>query len=686
VFGESSVWPQRAERWSVALLLALVSSAFSQTPKPAFDNIKDRIPSTATTVLLARVDSTTVTNQMLRAWLQVAKPSKFDRLTVNQIMALSGADLAYMIRNLCFYEMARDEALRDKDFVTTGLAEAVIKERDAILQSRLLVREINDKNPPMTDEQARRWYEENKAQYTQPFSFIARAIFLSTYRRYLIRRNDTLPKIARDIIGDPRAINRILDARTSSPIFSPMDPRAADYLLGAPISPPASMEIMRFMPPPKPQAGQLVWVPMPPDEREAVKKQMEKIEAKRKAGADFVALARANSQETSEARGRLIGPLPSPGRPILASVLNAATSTLAGQVTPIIETPHGFLLLQIVEKTTQTVVPYDAVSAQIIADEMQKRQAKAAADLSRALFSDPVFKIDRKAMMTDRAADSLVIARVGDSAYTWGDYRRDTGRRYSAPPTYEARVELFQKSEWLRDKITAAKAVALGFDRDPDVAAQLAAVEMIYRGRSYVEWYTAHRVPLDDAKLRGLYMDERRQFREPGKYEVLEMIMKLDPEESSDVKKIETMMAFLKDTVAPRIKSERTFAQEARAQANWPVRERERGALRTVEENYRGPEFAEILAGLEPGRLHGPFYAGGEVFLLWLHDRSKIRYRDYDEVKKQVEQLYRAKHWSELLGAAEKEIRARHQLELLFTDPEGGEATSGTLATPAGPR
>jgi parvulin-like peptidyl-prolyl isomerase len=665
------------------MFLFIAPTVFSQSPKPSFDTIKDRIRSTTQTVALARIDSMTVTNQTLRSWLSVAKPTKFDQLAVDQIMALPGPDLAFVIRSLGFYDMSRIESLRDKDFITTGLAPALAKERDGALQSRLLEREINDKNPPMTEEQARRWYQENISQYTQPFAFSAHAIFLSTYRPYAIKKGDTLDKIARDEIGKPKAINRILDSGTSVPIFPSSDPRAIDFLFGEPVSPPPSLEMLRFMPPPKPQEGRIVWIPMADKERAAVRLRMEKIVEQLQSGADFVALARANSEETSGMRGFLIGPLPSPGRPLLDSVLDAAVKTSATQVTPIIETPNGFLLLQIVDKTQQTVRPYEEVGAQLIADELQKRRAKAATDLARSLFSDPVLQINREAIMTDRAPDSLVIARVDDFAYTWGDYRRDTGRRYSAPQTYDARVELLQKSVRLRDKIASAKAVAMGFDRDPDVVAHLGALEMIYRGRAYVEWYAQHRVPIDEGKLRQLYTDERLQFREPGQYQLRELIMKLDSDESSDPTKVASMTSFLSDVVAKRIKSERNFAQEAGSNANWPVRERQRGELKTVEEGYRGAQFADVLAGLEPGRLAGPFQVGDEVFLLWLRDRSKRRYHDFAEVKGQVKQLYHQLHWDELLGTAEKEIRARHQLGFLFTYPEGSETDSATKTAPA---
>ena len=685
VAGDLPAFLRHARLGAVVFVLLGISSAFPQSSLPAFETTKDRIRSATETVVLARVDSTTVTNQVLRSWLRVAKPSKLDRLTIDQIMGLPGPDLASVIRNLGFYNMSNQEALRDKDFVSTGLPIALTSQRDQILQSALLEKEINEKNPPMSEQDARRWYEENANQYTMPFTFSAYAIFLSTYRPYsafFTKSNTlaTLGEIAADVIGQPKAIHRILDSRTSSPLFPPSDPKAIDYFFGAPIRPPASLEILQLLPPLKQQGRSIVWIPMDDQGRQAVRQRMEKIEAELRAGADFTALAKRHSDEPAELRGQLIGPLPTPGRPLLDGVLEAAVKTPAGSITPILETPHGFLLLKIVQKEERTVRPFEEVRAELIAEEMQRRRAKAASELARSLFSDPALKIDRAGIMAKDAPDSRVIARVGDFAYTWGDYRRDTRRRYSAPPTYEGRVELLSSSVLLRDKLAAARAVTIGLDREPAVAIQLAAVEMIFRGRAYVEWYAAHRVRITEEDLQKFYHDERERFRESGKYEVRELIIKLDPDENRDDKKVANTMDFLANDVARRIKSERLFAIEARAQSNWPIQERQRGELKTVEENYRGTQFAEVLAGLEPGRCAGPFHIGNDIFLVWLRERSKRRYREYEEVKAHAKELYRQLHWDELLGIAEKEIRSRHEMILLFTYPERGETDSAPQA------
>ncbi|KPL11287.1 hypothetical protein AMJ85_03960 [candidate division BRC1 bacterium SM23_51] len=641
------------------MLLAPV--AFSQSAKLPFRDIQERIPSTTETVLLARIDATTVTNQVLRSWLMVAKPTKFEQTPVEDILRFPARDLVDVISSLGFYEMARRESLRVDDFPSTELVAALARRRDGVLGNRLLEKEIDEKNPPLTDEQARRLYQENISYYTQPFTFSARAIFLSAYKPYSLRQGDEFQEIAREITGDPEAANRILDSRTSRPILT-------------------SLDYLRYFP--QPGQGHVVMVPMSEEDRQAVRRRMEQIEAQLRAGADFVVLATAHSDEPPAMRGQPIGPLPAPGQPLLEGVLEAAVKTPVGQVTPIIETPHGFVLLQIAGKSDQSTRSYEEVRSELIAEEVNQRRKNARNELLLSLYSDPVLEIDRGALMADDAPDDQVIARAGDFKYTWGDYRRDTGRRYSVPETYEARVQLLEKSVLLREAILLAKALAMGLDRDPVVIARLKAGETIFRGRTYYEWYARARVPVGGDQLRQLYLDERQHFREPGKYRLRELVIQLEPENAGDRKMVEARMSYLRE-LAENIRSERDFAKRARSLSNWPPQPRQRGDLQWVEEDYRGPAFAEHLAGLEPGKCAGPFRVGNDLLLVWLRERSPRNYLPFEEVRTQVEQLYRFRHWAELLDIAEREIRARHSMEYLFTFDEGSAADSAQRADAA---
>ena len=526
--------------------LTMVSTAFSQSPKPTFREIQDRIRSTTESVNLARLDTLIVTNEVLRSWLSVAKPTKYEKLSVEQIMALPGPELADVISSLGFYAMAQSDSLKQSDAISTTLLQMATDQRRRILRERFIQKEINEKNPPMTEEEARAWYKEHISSYTQPFTFTCRALFLSTDRPYRLRKGDTLQSIARSEIGDPFAINRILDSATSAPLFSPVAANAVSLFYNVMPSQgplPRALGLLRFLPPFPPREGQLLWIPMKAPDRQAIRQRMEKIEAEVKAGADFDLLAKERSEDAPQDRGRMMGPLPLPGRPILQSVLDAVFQTPVGQVTPIIETPHGFLLLKVFEKTDQPVQPFKQVRDQIITEEIKQRRGRAFENMQESLVRDPILKIDREAIMNENAPESQVMARAGDFKYTWEDFRRDTGRRYSMPRTYETRVQLLEGSPQLREEILLAKARELGLDRDPAIRGQLDALDMVFRGRAYHEWYVLHKIPVGVEQLRKLYLDERDRYRYPGECSVRELVIKLEPDDLNDPKKIENVRA-----------------------------------------------------------------------------------------------------------------------------------------------
>ncbi len=681
--------PGRLKKTNARLLRALAGWTFwaavvcGAAEKPDFESIRPRIASTTDTVVLATVNGTTITNQVLRSWLDLAKPLRYQELSTEQVLGLPASDLADVISEMGFYVMARVEALKERDFATTGLPEVLDEQWQRALKERYFEKELLEKYPPMTEQEARKWYEDNISLYTEPFTFSVRVIFLSTYRPFIIRKSEIKgnvgTQIARDEIGDIRALNRILDPLTSTPIFTPPHPNAvADFFAWNPEDPlPQSLEMLRFLPPLPPVDGQRVYIPMKEAERKAVRARMEKIVEQLKAGADFTTLAKEHSDEPKDVRGLVIGPLPLPGRPLLESVLDAARKTPVGQMTPILETPHGFLVMEIVSKSDRTVRPFEDVSKQLIQEEAKARQEQAWEEHLRQLFKDPLLKVDRETLMKDGAPDSAVIARVGDFEYTWGDYRRETGRRYSAPPTYEGRLQLLENSAILRQRILLAKAVEMGLENDPRVKMRIAAADTIFRGRAYLEWYALKRIPISDEVLRKFYNDQKDRFREPARYTLRELVRKLEPDVLNDPKGVETLTNFLRNDIAKRIKSERTFAREAAANANWPVRERDRGAARDVAEDYRGPEFAKTLSTLETGRCLGPFQVGDEVFLLWISNRSSIRYRPFDQVRTEVENMYRREHFDQLMLAAEQEIRSRHKLDYMFTFAKKGSDNRG---------
>jgi parvulin-like peptidyl-prolyl isomerase len=612
---------------------------------PLYEAIKPRVLSKEL-IPLARLDGTTITNQSLSRWLDVVQPAALTGFPPSAILSLPGDQVALVIATLALYDMARRESLQDKDFPTSGLLDEIKAKQQITLQGGYLEREVFDKITSMTTEQARQYYKDNLHLYVQPFAFAAQAIYLTTYRPHVMKKGEKLPQIAQQIAGTSAAATLILDSKTSVPIID---------LLSNPYAP-------RF----EPREDMVVWVPRKPEEKQAVRKQMEDIVAQLAAGTTFSLLAAQYSFEPPELRGQIVGPLPSPGRPTLQPVLDAGRRTPPGGVTPIIETPHGYVLLRILNKTTQSIQRFEEVEGDIIRREIQERREAAIKDFRESLFSPPLLELDKKVFMMDKAPSSAVIARVGKAAYTWGQFREEQNLKYWAPPSFEARLDLLKKSAILSDLLLAERVRRSGIEKDPVIAARLDAVDMGVRGPRYLDYYLQKKIRIPEARLREFYQKNRDRYQVPGKYRLAEAILKIDPEQAKDQKLLNARVQYLQEE-ARRIKNYKQFLTFAREMANWPVAADERGQLKEVEEDYRGPDFGQQLAHLEPGKVAGPYGVGDELFLVWLESRTPRQYRPFEEVRSEVEADYRRALAADLVAQGEREIRSRHRLEYLFS-------------------
>jgi len=123
-----------------------------------------------------------------------------------------------------------------------------------------------------------------------------------------------------------------------------------------------------------------ILIKVAPDASEADKAKartrLEAVLAKAKAGDDFAALAKANSEDSSAANGGDLGTF---GRGVMTPPFEVAAFALApGAVSEIIETPFGLHIIKVEEKTAARQEPLDAVRASIV-ESLQTQQARAAA-------------------------------------------------------------------------------------------------------------------------------------------------------------------------------------------------------------------------------------------------------------------------------------------------------------------
>jgi peptidyl-prolyl cis-trans isomerase D len=132
---------------------------------------------------------------------------------------------------------------------------------------------------------------------------------------------------------------------------------------------------------------------------DAAKAKADDIEKQLKAGGDFAALAKQNSDDPGSAQnGGLLPPI-TRGRTV-PEFEQAAFGTPVGQTTGVIRTSYGFHIIRVEGKQTPRVKPLDEVKAQI---EPMLKQQKAAAESQK--LADTVQSLARTNGLDKAAAD-----------------------------------------------------------------------------------------------------------------------------------------------------------------------------------------------------------------------------------------------------------------------------------------
>jgi peptidyl-prolyl cis-trans isomerase D len=190
--------------------------------------------------------------------------------------------------------------------------------------------------------------------------------------------------------------------------------------------------------------------PLAPDasdaDKAAARTQAEAVLAKTKGGADFAALAREFSKDSTAANG---GDLGSFGRGVMTPPFEAAAFALEpGQISDIVETQFGLHIIKLEEKTPARTEPLEAVKASIVdtlrgkqartvaLDEVEKAHEaaldgtpleKIAADLGLTLQTPPpfaageqIFNIERKPVVEE--AFKTDVGEIGEVVTETGGY------------------------------------------------------------------------------------------------------------------------------------------------------------------------------------------------------------------------------------------------------------------------
>ena len=82
-----------------------------------------------------------------------------------------------------------------------------------------------------------------------------------------------------------------------------------------------------------------------------------------------------------------------------------------------------------------------------------------------------------------------------------------------------------------------------------------------------------------------------------------------------------------------------------------------------------GPEFAQALLGLEPGRWHGPIPSAYGQHLVLFTERTEREAPSFDQVRDSVRAEWRAVQQRDLRERAYRAVRARYKVTVQRLEP-----------------
>jgi parvulin-like peptidyl-prolyl isomerase len=576
--------------------------------------------------IIATWDSTTLTTSGLEGILTYRKPLDVLRFPPAYILTFPDEQLEQIVREVVadglLYEKAQKEGFSLPEQVQQRLQEEEVNAFGQILYQKMIV----DKVPEASEEEARKFYEDNIDRYTTPFSFSMRHIFLSTYEKYTVKPGDTLKSIARKISKDEKAFDQIItDDEQKKPRYVPPEEReTTPYRELAP--------------------GENLLVPMSPEAQKRVEQRIQQAAKELKEGADFVELAKKYSE--AERKGELIGPIIPSQKPILPKLLEAVKKTPVGQTTGIVKTKHGYQIMKIERKTEERVRPFSELKTAIIAFETdQKRKERTREYLDELFASSKELKTFPEVFTDAKATSESVVAKIGDFTYTLRDFSRDFSDASHKAASPEEKIKLLRNVGPIRMALIRNEGKKLGLEETQEYKTRMKHRKIEIVARAYLDYLVDKEFKMDDELLKQYYGEHKERYTQPKQYKVRQIVKRIDDDFASlsEEERKEKTAAAVKELneIKAKIKTSDDFTEMAQKHSDDRASGERGGDIGNVTDRYRNG-FDGHLEKMKAGEMSEPIPIGAFVYLIRVDEITPERVIPYEEAKARVMADYRA--------------------------------------------
>lgn len=509
---------------------------------------------------------------------------------------------------------------------------------------------VFEKEGEVSEDEAKKYYEQNKEQYLKPFSFKIRQIFVSTYAPYTVKDGDTLEKIAEEISKNKEQIKFIItDDEQKKPRW--VDPKDREKEPFKEIEP-----------------GEKLLVPMSEAEKGKVKEKMLSIKKELDSGADFVKLAEKYS--TAQNPGEELGPIVPKTKPILQEIQDAVKNLKTGECSGIVQTKHGFTIIKVTEKNDEAYIPFEEIKANLqnyIANE--KRTKAFFSKLTAAIKSNPKIQYNEQAIVSKDPKPDEAILEVGNVRYTSEKLIADAGAEdIEKATTPEKKIELLLKPMDTRIAVLDALCAEAKFEGNKDFQEKLGTNLAKFVIPIYIDTLAKEKVSKDDAGLKKYFEDNKENFKKPREMELRQIALKI----SDDMGKLKTeektaRVEELKkklNNIRQQVKDEASFETLASKYTDEKEMKDKGGKVGRVPASYRGG-FKGVLDKIKEGEVSEPIEIGNSVYLLYATNIKEEHIPSYDEVKTAVDQAYTSDNIKKNRAEIINDILKKNNLTLL---------------------
>ncbi|GAB4325856.1 MAG: hypothetical protein Kow0059_22080 [Candidatus Sumerlaeia bacterium] len=601
--------------------------------------------------------------------LRYRRPPQARGIRLDAVPTLPEADY-----NRLVYALATDEVLYEMA-MKTGFVSGRddLKGRLESMKDRVLIYLYYQKNIEpqitVTDEDLKKYYEENKSKYYKPFRFTMRHIFMSTYVPYTAQEGDTLEGLAEKISHDKDMVKFIISDDSDK------QPRWV---------PPEERETKLFRPL---QPGEKLLVPMSAEDKAKVRERMEQVLKELQEGADFEELAKKYSE--TDQKGVIIGPLipdkeAERGKPILPEILEAIRKTDVGKFSDIVQTKHGFQIYKVEDKQeayTQSFEEVKSVIEQTL--KTQKRQdVENAVLLELAKQFQSSYQVNRDLLKAEEPAPEEVLVSAGEdlsiTMQTFKTYRSNYKDDIkSDEDLLKALIAIRDFSTFLLKKAATAAGIA---DSD-EYKNTLREVNIGIVSPSYLDQIVSDNLPMTEADLRAFYESHKEHYKIPEQVDLYLIGRKAAenyPELSQEER--EKAQAKAREELAQKVKNVKTlddFKKLAAEISDDPSKSNS-GGVGLVPVNYRNG-FNGLLEKLEVGKVSEPVSYGNSAYVLWIASRKPASYHAFEDVVEQVKTNYKGANFEKLATAVRDKIFAQAGLDKTFPLSSDQEDDKPTL-------